>query len=318
MSRLFRSALLGALALGPVACDDAETAAATDGGAGHDHDGGHSHDAGAEGEPLTVRFAVRAHGADVVCGTDVEGVGAPAQTVQIRDLRFYVSNLTLVAADGHTAALTLDDDGRWQNGRVALLDFEDGTGACAETGNPDERHEVTGLAPAGDWTALRFDLGVPADLNHQDASVAPAPLDLTTMFWVWQSGYKFARIDLENSNAAPANQWNIHLGSTGCTSATPVNPPETPCAQPNRPTFEVTGFDAAAPTIVLDLAALLANVDVGSNAPDSPPGCMSSPTEPADCAELFANLGLDFETGEALACAAGTCAQTLFVAEPTP
>ena len=39
-------------------------------------------------------------------------------------------------------------------------------------------------------------LGVPFPLNHTDITTAPAPLDLTSMDWSWQSGRKFAKIEL--------------------------------------------------------------------------------------------------------------------------
>src|SRR5690606_39726454 len=64
-------------------------------------------------------------------------------------------------------------------------------------------------------------------LNHLDASTAPSPLNFTAMFWSWQSGYKFLRVDTADDT------FRVHLGSTGCSSPGPSRPP-TSCSAPNR------------------------------------------------------------------------------------
>ena len=55
-----------------------------------------------------------------------------------KDFRFYVSNVRLVTAAGAEAAVTLDPS-YWQNYGVALLDFEDGTGALRGR-DPRDQH----------------------------------------------------------------------------------------------------------------------------------------------------------------------------------
>lgn len=267
---------------------------------------------GEQPQTVSLRFDARVGDRAARCGESYDGVGATAATVEIRDLRFFVSEVELLSASGEATPLQLDVATPWQDGEVALLDFEDGSAGCVESGNAALNATVTGTAPAGDYTGLRFRLGVPDDANHQDTGLAAPPLDVTSMFWVWQAGYKFLRVDLGNGAAPPADRWNIHLGSTGCASASPLTPPESACAKPNRALVSLSGFDPRTGTVVLDVAALTAGVDVTTNTAETAPGCMSGATDAPECAGVFANLGLDFAAGD---CAAGCAGQSAFRAE---
>ena len=71
-----------------------------------------------------------------------------------------------------------EQDGLWQYENVALLDFEDKTGGCRDVGTVETNAQVVGTVPEGDYTGLTFDLGVPFELNHIDASTAPSPLNV--------------------------------------------------------------------------------------------------------------------------------------------
>ncbi|MDB9527617.1 metallo-mystery pair system four-Cys motif protein [Oscillatoria sp. CS-180] len=113
------------------------------------------------------------------------------------DFRLYVSEVALIDTDGNAVMVELEQDGQWQYENVALLDFEDGTGTCAN-GTAETRTEVVGTVPEGEYEGVRFTLGVPFDLNHADATLAASPLNLTAMWWNWQGGYKFLRADFEN------------------------------------------------------------------------------------------------------------------------
>jgi uncharacterized repeat protein (TIGR04052 family) len=270
-----RWALGGLLALGAVAsgCDDGEPAAAD--------------------SPVVLRFAVEVAGVPASCGTAATIGGA---SVTITDLRWYVHDVVLLAADGSEAPLQLDDDGVWQDGVIALLDGEDGTGGCAESGTAPTRLELRGTAPDRDYTGVRFKVGVPFELNHLDVGTAAAPLDQPSMYWAWQAGYKFMRIDLDNGAPAPGNRWYIHLGSTDCASASAVTAPTSPCGRPNIPTVELRDMDPRRDTIVLDVAGLVAGADVQMNTPMTLPGCMSDQGDP-ECAAVFANLGLGLASG---------------------
>lgn len=257
-------------------------------------------------ETFTIQFTARIGEEAVACGVTYAGLGVGQTDVQVADFRFYVADVRLIDADGGETPLAFDQDGLWQYENVALLDFEDGGEGCGEGGNVALNDTVYGTAPPGEYTGVAFTLGVPFALNHQDVTAAPAPLNLGAMFWSWQGGYKFARIDLL-TEATELPGYFIHLGSTGCESASSVVAPEKACARPNRVEVRLEGFDPARDVIVADLASLVAGVDLGDNTPE-PPGCMSGPTDP-DCAAVFAGFGLSLETG---VCADDDCAGQAF------
>lgn len=263
------------------------------------------------GAPVEIRFALKAGDQDLRCADPATGLGATQSTVQLNDLRFYVSNLALIDGSGNVVPVALEQDGLWQVESTALLDFEDGSAGCTETGNPDLNTTMRGTVAPGDYTAVRFDLGVPFALNHQDVTVAASPLNVPPMWWNWQGGYKFVRIDMKSDAAVMDGAWFIHLGSTGCVAADQSKAPTDPCSHPNVATIQLDGFDPATNTIVADLATLLANVNLSESTPQ-PPGCMSGPDDP-DCAGLLPAFGLDIATG---VCAEAGCpTQTFFRVE---
>lgn len=263
------------------------------------------------GKPVEIRFALKAGGQDLSCAEPATGLGTTQSTVQLNDLRFYVSNIALIDGSGNAVPVVLEQDGLWQVESTALLDFEDGSAGCTETGNPDLNTSVRGAVADGDYTAVRFDLGVPFALNHQDVTVAPSPLNVPAMWWNWQYGYKFVRIDMKSAATATDGAWFIHLGSTGCVAVDQAKAPTAPCSYPNVATIQLDNFDPATQTIVADLATLLAQVNLNESTPQ-PPGCMSGPDDP-DCAGLLPAFGLDITTG---ACAEAGCpTQTFFRVE---
>ena len=277
-------------------------------------------------QSVTLDFATMVNDQEVQCGVMYEGVGAEGSTVEFQDMRFYVSDVRLINADGEEVGLELSPN-QWQHQDVALLDFEDGTARCAESGNEAMNSAVTGSVPEGEYTGVVFTLGVPFDLNHADVATAPTPLNVSSMWWSWQGGYKHARIDLMSQSAAmamdmqtegstggqtgghsesashgdthseghggaaQAGLWPIHIGSTGCDSTASVIPPATPCANPNLTEVRLENIDLENDTIVADVNGLLDGVDVSQSLETAPPGCMSGPEDP-DCSALFANLNL--------------------------
>lgn len=254
---------------------------------------------GGEPQALSIPF-------DAVVGSDMAMCGMSyaisGQDAELADARLFLSNLE-VRIDGAWQAVTLDDTD-WQHDGVVLLDFEDGSGACADSGTSDLNDTVTGTAPAGTIDGFRFDVGVPFALNHNDSATAPAPLNAPGMFWTWQGGYKFVRVDYAVTGG---ERWNVHVGSTGCVSDAPVDAPAEECGAPNRATVELDLDPASGVTI--DLGALVTGADIGVNTAKTPPGCMSSPTEPDDCSPVFSNLGLDFSSG---VCAGDCAGQAVF------
>jgi hypothetical protein len=62
--------------------------------------------------------------------------GATRRLVEPRDFRFYVEDVGLVGEGGKIVKVAMDGRAPWQVPDVALLDFEDGTGACTEGNAP--------------------------------------------------------------------------------------------------------------------------------------------------------------------------------------
>ena len=247
-------------------------------------------------QTVTIPFAAQMAGAPFTCARTYDGIGATASTVAVADFRVFVTNARLIAADGTEVPVALDQDGIWQVANVALLDFEDATGTCVN-GTPAMNTTLRGTVPAGDYRGLAFEIGVPFELNHGDPTLAPSPLNLTAMFWNWQGGYKFIKIELSSTGLPVTHEanrgWALHLGSTGCASAARTVAPAAACANPNRVAVRLDGFDPAANTVVLDPAPVLAQADVDRNMPETSPGCMSFLNDD-DCLPVMARLGLGF------------------------
>jgi len=66
---------------------------------------------------------------------------------------------------GKSIPVNLTQDGKWQYQNVALLDFENKSGGCAN-GTVETRNQIVGTIPKGNYQGLQFTLGVPFNLNH--------------------------------------------------------------------------------------------------------------------------------------------------------
>lgn len=238
--------------------------------------------------PVVIPFVARFGSQPFSCTATVDAGGG---AFVARDLRFYVHGVQLLAADGTGADVTLRDDGVWQSGGLALLDFEDGTGNCRD-GTKGTHTAVEGVVREGAYVGVRFIVGVPFDRNHANPAEAAPPLTLGHMHWGWQAGYKFLRFEGES---AAGDAYRFHLGSTECAGTVGHI---TACARPNRPVIELHGFEPGR-TVVLDLTAFMQGVNLTGGSGDGVRGCMSGPDAP-DCAVAFAAIGLDPTSGRPL------------------
>lgn len=237
-----------------------------------------------EQQDVALSFAAVVGEEPFVCGDTYENLGANGTPLVLSDFRFYVQDVALKNAAGAWVPVQLEENG-FQNSGVALLDFEDG---CGELGTPELNEIVRGTVPPGDYDGLQFKMGVPFEINHVNSATAPSPLNLTSLFWNWQGGYKFLRID---SGQFSETDWRMHLGSTGCEGDAMAGG-VTSCANGNRTEVELEAFDVGANTVVADFAALVEGAAIDQDsAADA--GCMSKPVD-TDCGPLFANLGLPF------------------------
>ena len=212
--------------------------------------------------------------------------------ISMTDLRFYVHDLRLLAHDGSEIAVTMVEDPLWQGKEVALLDFEDGTGSCFN-GTLQTNTAVRGRVPQGEYSGLKFRIGVPERLNHADPLRAAPPLGYSVMHWHWRTGYKFLRAGIVNET----DGFWLHLGSSRCegTSGSIGG-----CRGSNRPVVELASFVPGEDVVEVDLRQLTQEIDLGDGTPTD---CSSGPAE-AECDMPFRALGLDFATGEAVTGAA--------------
>ena len=201
-------------------------------------------------------------------------------------MRFYVSDLAMIDAQGLAVPVHLHTN-QWQGDSTALVAL----------GGSEENRVVAGHVANGHYVAIEFLLGVPFHRNHGNPLAAPPPLNVPSMFWTWQSGYKFVRLDI-------GTDWSFHLGSTGCISASVVRPPGKPCREPNAARIRLASEVPEVGTIAVDLDALLAHIDtvVEEN-------CMAAYAESEACRGLLANLGMDPDTGR---CRDGCGTQAVF------
>lgn len=237
--------------------------------------------------PVALRFEARVGDAPFACG-ETYMLGTPAREATPRDFRFYVHDVRLLTAAGAEVAVTLDEDS-YQGEEVALLDFEDGTGGC-DAGDAATNADVTGTAPPGTYTGVVFRLGVPFELNHSDVATAPVPMNVSTLYWAWNIGRLFLAAETVTDVEGDPITHTTHVGSTMCMGDPALGTPVTGCARENRTEIRLEGLDPSTGAIVVDFAAIKAEVDVGTDT-----SCHSfQPT----CTEPFASLGLSWATGE--------------------
>lgn len=113
--------------------------------------------------------------------------------------QYYISDLTLLAADGSEVSLS----------DIELIRYDDATA--------DNVEERTYDVPSGDYTGLRFGLGVKPELNAIDPSNFAANDILNeNEFWSTTTRYVFAKIeanaDLENDGTFDTGL-SYHMGS---------------------------------------------------------------------------------------------------------
>ncbi|MDF2696595.1 MAG: hypothetical protein K0S65_4978, partial [Labilithrix sp.] len=265
---------------------------------------------------VTIHFEARVGDERFSCSKTATGMGATAATIEPLDFRLYVHDVRLIGAGGEEVPVSLTDDGKWQYKGLALLDFEDKSGTCAN-GTTDVNTTLKGGAPAGTYTGLKLKIGVPFELNHADVATAPSPLNLSGLFWSWNGGYKFARIDgrspamggtmdggmsmdagmsMDGGMMMDDSVFSIHLGSTECEGEPASGGAVSSCGKPNVGEVVLTGFDPTKKTILVDYKALLAGSDLTKDKGGAP-GCMAGANDP-ECPNILSHLGVNPTTGQ--------------------
>ncbi len=200
------------------------------------------------------------------------------QAWQLSQLQFFISNVQVKSQENNWIKASIIHQEK--TNPVALI----GT-SCDSSETQNSLWQTTIKAPFNPQkiTQIQFNLGVPFNLNHQNPLTQPAPLNQSDMFWVWQTGHKFLRLELSNNQ----NNFTYHLGSTGCESVSPVRAPKVECKNPNRTTVNIEKFNVNNP-IIFDVATLISDLDLTQNI-----NCKSSPNNPS-CEPLMLRTGIDF------------------------
>lgn len=276
-------------------------AAGGSGGSGGS-EGGSGGGGGAESQMFHIELEARVGAEPFACGQTYLGAGSTATAIRPVDLKMYVSAVKLVKKDGSgSVPLELEQDGKWQYQSVALLDFEDGTDACAN-GTIDTNTTIHGSAPPGEYLGLELTIGVPGDLNHTNVAMAPSPLNYMGMYWDWAMGRIYWSTMVESD--ASAAETAIHFGAMGCDGDPTTDPPEpVTCALANSPVLSLPDFDPATSKVVIDVAELLQDTDLTAGAQ-----CHSFPGNP-NCGAPFGHAGVNYEDGKPIA------GQTVFSVE---
>lgn len=102
--------------------------------------------------------------------------------------------------------------------------------------SPDVEEYTIGNLPTGDYTKIRFNVGIDSITNHGDPSLYaignPLGAQFPSMHWGWSFGYIFMRIDGEVDSDAdgmpdPEGQFEMHLGSDRYLAAIEIDYPIT-------------------------------------------------------------------------------------------
>ncbi len=258
----------------------------------------------------TINFSAISGNQEVACGTNMSGMIGNSASSKLVDLRFYVHDVKLFTSSGTKVDFDLSTDNQWQLAKgsnnfgaypsLALLDFENATADCAG-GTTEMNKSIRGNTLSGTFTGIEFKVGVPFFLNHLQATTATAPLNVTAMYWAWNSGYKFAKVEY-SSNDTNSSANRFHLGSGTCSgnSAGPVNA----CGQPNLPTISITktsgNFNPSTDKIVLDLGTMFNGADGKTLTTGSDTAirtCMAGNTN-ANCQPIISNIGVNVSDGQ--------------------
>ena len=251
---------------------------------------------------INVTFSSLVDGKNINCATILTNLGQSKASASIKDFRFYLSDMTLIGTDKKEYPITLEEN-EWQTKNVALIDFQDKADECAGEAKLQRLFVNGTVSSAIDFEGIRFAVGLPPDLNHIDIATVKGPLSVASLYWSWQSGYKFMRLDIAPSGGITrpstptysASTFNFHLGSTNC-SGEPESGEVVTCERVNRPIIELSNYSPAKNTINLNYAALIDSLNVKLDEQDSP-GCMSGSTDP-ECKAFFKGLGLNLSSGK--------------------
>ncbi len=190
----------------------------------------------------------------------------------ITQLQFFISNVEM-----------LNKVGKWNSIPLMVTPEQTSTAAllgvnCLSKAQPNWQLTFSDNINVSEMKKIRFAVGLPFEVNHLNPLTQKSPLNDSSMFWVWQTGHKFARIEMQSNS----DNWLFHLGSTGCKSPSVMRTPHHACLYPNLFTQEIS--IGTSKTIIFDLSSLIAKLTLTMES-----SCQSKHTNKY-CQQLFSNL----------------------------
>lgn len=158
---------------------------------------------------LSVEFDNIAGSSDLQLNTG-NYTNAAGESFKVTKLKYYVSNFKLTNVNGTVYTIP-------QAESYFLIDESDAS-----------THEALLSVPEGEYKALSFTLGVDSLRNTMDVSQRTGVLDVSgaaaDMYWSWNSGYIFFKIDgTSPSSTVAGNIFQYHSGGFGGYSTPTVN-----------------------------------------------------------------------------------------------
>lgn len=228
-------------------------------------------------QPQVIEFTPTLDGEKIDCQSTMEIRG---NNWKLNQLLFFIADVEVESSDGRwqSADLIISDN---QTNDLSLLGIN-----CANDSSGQWQLQMQGLE-SDNAQSLRFKLGVPFEENHKNPLMQPSPLNDSSMFWVWQTGHKFLRLEMEKRvNVLGEDNidgnWVFHLGSTGCSAKSALRAPLEPCQYDNYETFKIP-FPRDG-NISFELSALLKGLELNRES-----SCQSVQDNPS-CEILFSNL----------------------------
>lgn len=189
---------------------------------------------------------------------------------RIEQLQFFISSIEI--KENNQWHKTKLEKSPYQTESIALLGEY-----CADITQKNWQLNLTNVSEKA--TEIRFTLGLPFAINHLNPLTQESPLNIPSMFWGWQKGHKFLRLEMASTN----DNWLFHLGSVGCKASSPLRAPKQECMYPNRYSYQIS-LSNPKDKVSFELSSLLNGLKLSSET-----SCQSSPVN-KHCQQLLKNL----------------------------
>jgi len=158
--------------------------------------------------PLTIEFDNSLGEDDLQLNTEyTNGAG---EKFTVTKFNYFISNISLKTTDGKVYVVPQDES--------YFLVME---------GDPESQEATIENVPAGDYNEITFTIGVDSLRSTMDVSKRTGVLDpaaSTDMYWVWNSGYVFFKMEGTSPAVSTADhEYYFHIGGYGGYDTSTIN-----------------------------------------------------------------------------------------------